>query len=184
MIYGLEEFCADAHDVLKADPGPKGREKVRLNLERLLSDPKQADNFRNALWEQGTNIIHHDTETGMFVLGHLHDKDGRHGPHDHGTSWAIYSNVSGHTDTIVWRRLDDGAQEGHAEIEPDEEYRIEPGMAFLYNEGAIHSVTYPAKTRLIRITGTDFNQETVNRFDPETQRVVAHDRSKDSVTAE
>ncbi len=184
MSYGLEEFCADCHDNLVEDPGPEGREKVRHNLERLLSDPEEAKKLCNAFWEPGTNIIHHDTETGIYVLGHLHEKDGRRGPHDHGSSWAIYSNVSGHTDMIVWRRLDDGSEPGHAEIEPDQEYRIEPGMASLYNEGAIHSISYPAGTRLIRITGTDFDLETVNRFDPEKQLVVAHDRSKDSAAAE
>ncbi len=183
MSYGLEEFCADCHVDLMEDAGPKGREKVRHNLERLLSDPEEAKKLRTAFWEQGTNIIHHDTETGIYVLGHLHPKEGRRGPHDHGSSWAIYSNVSGHTDMTIWRRLDDGTEAGHAEIEPDQDYRVEPGMAFLYNEGAIHSISYPAGARLIRITGTDFNLETVKRFDPEKQAVIIHDRSKDSAAA-
>lgn len=183
MGYNLKQFCDDCHDDLLDDPGPKGREKVRRNLERLLSDPEEAEKLRNADWEQGNNLLYHDPETGVYVLGHFHPKEGRRGPHDHGSSWAIYSNVSGHTDMTVWRRLDDGTKPGHAEIEPDHDYRIEPGMASLYDEGAIHSISYPAGTRLIRITGSDLTQETVNRFDPEKQAVIIHDRSKDSVAA-
>ena len=36
MAYTLEEFAADCHRILKADPGAAGREQVRRGLEKLL----------------------------------------------------------------------------------------------------------------------------------------------------
>ena len=33
-----EQFAADCHDILKADPGPDGLEKVRQELEKVLVD--------------------------------------------------------------------------------------------------------------------------------------------------
>jgi hypothetical protein len=42
------------------------------------------------------------------------------------------------------------------------EYRLTPGMAYLYNEGDLHSPRREGSTRLIRIEGK--NMEKVQRF--------------------
>src|SRR5262245_663760 len=39
MSYDLEQFITDCRSFLKIDPGPKGRERVRAHLERLLDNP-------------------------------------------------------------------------------------------------------------------------------------------------
>jgi len=38
MDYNLDQFIADCRNILSRDPGPKGREQVRVNLERLLAN--------------------------------------------------------------------------------------------------------------------------------------------------
>jgi hypothetical protein len=38
MSYTLDAFCRDCRAVLKADPGPGGRQGARGLLERLLAD--------------------------------------------------------------------------------------------------------------------------------------------------
>jgi ferritin-like metal-binding protein YciE len=38
MAHTLESFAAAAHDLLTAEPGPTGREKVRSLLEAVLHD--------------------------------------------------------------------------------------------------------------------------------------------------
>ena len=38
MSYDLIQFIADCQTSLKRNPGPAGREKVRADLERLLSN--------------------------------------------------------------------------------------------------------------------------------------------------
>ena len=40
MPYGLDQFIADCRAALTRDPGPAGREQVRLRLERLLANKK------------------------------------------------------------------------------------------------------------------------------------------------
>ena len=184
MSYSFKNFCDDSHDALIENSGPEGREKVRRNLERFLADRGQTEQFCNADWPQGTTYLHHDPEAGFYVWGHHHPKDGAHGPHDHGSTWAVYSTLLGRADMAEWRRLDDGTKPGHAEIIPDREYCMKPGMATLYNEGGIHSAHYRAGTRLIRVTGKDLNQETVKRFNPDKQMVVDHNRSNATVGAE
>ena len=39
MAYDLDQFIADCRSILARDPGPEGREQVRVNLERLLRNP-------------------------------------------------------------------------------------------------------------------------------------------------
>ena len=36
MAYDLDQFIADCKTTLTRDPGPPGREQVRVNLEKLL----------------------------------------------------------------------------------------------------------------------------------------------------
>ena len=38
MAYDLEQFISDCQAILARDPGPAGREDVRLRLERLLPE--------------------------------------------------------------------------------------------------------------------------------------------------
>ena len=38
MAYTLDEFATDCRRIVKADPGPSGREAVRKKLEDLLID--------------------------------------------------------------------------------------------------------------------------------------------------
>jgi hypothetical protein len=38
MTYDLEQFITDCRTTLNRDPGPTGRERVRLDLERLLNN--------------------------------------------------------------------------------------------------------------------------------------------------
>jgi hypothetical protein len=38
MPYDLDQFTSDCRTILARDPGPNGREEVRLKLEQLLSN--------------------------------------------------------------------------------------------------------------------------------------------------
>jgi hypothetical protein len=43
MAYTLDEFAADCRRILKADPGPSGRETVRKKLQDLLTRSSLSD---------------------------------------------------------------------------------------------------------------------------------------------
>ena len=114
MDYTLDEFAADCRRILKADPGPAGRETVRKRLQDLLmnEDFVAANCGPNA--SVGTNLLYQDPELGFQILAHIMDRDYAGGPHDHGDSWAIYGQAVKHTEMSEWKRMDDGSVPGKA----------------------------------------------------------------------
>ena len=98
------------------------------------------------------------------------------GPHDHGASWAIYGQAVGYTDMTEWARLDDGSAEGVAKIEKANEYRLERGDAGIFDDFKIHSISYPAGARFIRVTGVDLSTIARARFDAENNTITVSKR--------
>ena len=162
MSYDLDQFIADSRTFLKRDPGPKGREQVRQHLERLLQNPDFVHAHCADDAPRGLKVLYEDPELGFQILAHLNDKARVSPPHDHGASWAIYGQAKLWTDMIEWKRLDDGKDPAHAKLEPEKKYRLNPGEAGIYQNGAIHSIDYPDKSRFVRVTGT--NLDMINRI--------------------
>jgi hypothetical protein len=93
-------------------------------------------------------------------------------PHDHGKSWAIYGQATQYTDMTEWQREDDGSDPTHAKVKPVKKYRLNPGQAGIYQDGAIHSIDYPDRARFIRVTGTDLDKIDRIKIDPNTGAVA------------
>lgn len=166
MPYSLEQFCRDCHDALSADPGPGGRERVRAHLEQLLANPDFVAEHLTGQ-SKGKTLLHHDPETGFYAMAHGTDSGKTGKPHDHGKSWAVYGQASGITNMSVWRRTDDGGAPGHAELEIERAFALEPGKAALFDTGTIHSTAHPGKARWVRVTGTDLDTIERYSYDPE-----------------
>ena len=163
MSYDYEQFKKDAHDILKADPGPAGREKVAARLGALLDN----DDFIEAFCENarpGRHVIYEDPEQHWQLMVHRMTEAHKGVPHDHGASWAIYGQAIGHTDMSLWKRLD-GEGEGSARLEKVKEYRLTRGKAGVYNGNEIHSIAYPAGAVFVRVTGCDLDQIPRLRYD-------------------
>ena len=157
MAYSLDQFIADCRSTLARDPGPQGREQVRLNLERLLGN---ADFIRECCGDDlphGLKVLYEDPALGFQVLAHINDKARVSPPHDHGDSWAIYGQATKYTDMTEWEREDDGSDPKHAKLRPIKKYRLTPGRAGIYQNGAIHSIDYPDYARFVRVTGTNLD---------------------------
>jgi len=73
---------------------------------------------------------------------------------------------------IVWQREDDGSDPKHAKLKPVEKYRLNPGMAGIYQDGAIHSIDYPDNARFVRVTGTDLDKIDRIKIDLKTGEVA------------
>ena len=171
MAYDLDQFISDCRAILSRDPGPKGREQVRINLERLLAN---ADFVRAHCGEDapcGLKVLHEDPELGFQVLAHINDKARVSPPHDHGDSWAIYGQATEYTDMIEWERAEDGSNPMHAKLKPTKKYRLTPGHAGIYQDGTIHSIDYPDMARFIRVTGTNLDKINRVKFDLKTGEV-------------
>ena len=171
MPYDLDQFVSDCRALLSRDPGPKGREQVRLNLERLLANRDFLDRYCSDTVPHGLTVLHDDKELGFQVLAHINDKGRVSPPHDHGASWAIYGQATQYTDMIEWAREDDGKDPKHARLKPIKKYRLTPGKAGIYQDGAIHSIDYPDHARFIRVTGTNLDKINRIRIDLKTGEI-------------
>jgi predicted metal-dependent enzyme (double-stranded beta helix superfamily) len=160
--YSLDQFIADCRTTLARDPGPTGREQVRLNLERLLANPDFIKSTCGDDQPRGLKVLYEDPTLGFQVLAHINDKARVSPPHDHGESWAIYGQATKYTEMTEWAREDDGGDPQHAKLKPIKKYRLTPGMAGIYQDGAIHSIDYPDYARFVRVTGT--NLDKINRI--------------------
>ena len=171
MSYQLDQFIADCRATLKHDPGPQGREKVRVNLERLLGNP---DFIRLHCAEdrpRGLHVLYEDPDLDFQILAYVNDKGRMSPPHDHGASWAIYGQATRYTDMTEWERVDDGSDPKHAKLKVAKKYRLMPGQAGIYQDGKIHSIDYPDGARFVRVTGTNLDRIPRVRFDLKTGEV-------------
>jgi hypothetical protein len=165
MAYSLDQFTADCREILTADPGPEGRRKIVGKLESLLMEDDFIAEYCGADAGDGARVIFEDEALGFQVLAHIMNNTHKGGPHDHGSSWAIYGQAVQHTDMTEYRRLDDGGVEGKADIEIDRTYRLERGQAGIFDDGKIHAIEYPAGARFIRVTGCDLSTIPRGRYD-------------------
>jgi hypothetical protein len=175
MPYTLDEFCRDAHDALKAAPGPAGRQRVREYLERLLANAAFVERELGPDAPLGRRTLYEDPELGFVVLAHVNKDPHKSPPHDHGHSWAVYGQATAHTDMTEYRRIDDADGAGKAELQEVRRYRLLPGQAGVYDVGGIHAIDYPANTRMIRVTGKDLDRVERLRYDMKsrTAEVIA-----------
>ena len=165
MTYELNQFISDCRTILTRDPGPKGREEVRVLLEKLLSNPDFVHAHCGDDVPQGLKVLYEDPKLGFQILAHINNKARAGEPHDHGASWAIYGQATHYTDMVEWKREDDGCNPGEAKLKPVKKYRLLPGHAGIYQDGTIHSIDYPDYARFVRVTGTNLDKIERVRFD-------------------
>jgi hypothetical protein len=170
MAYDLDQFVSDCRASLLRDPGPAGREEVRRNLERLLSNQDFVQKYCGPDVPRGLKVLYEDPNLGFQILAHVNDKARKSPPHDHGASWAIYGQATHYTDMIEWERLDDGGSDT-AKLRPAKTYRLLPGRAGIYQDGKIHSIDYPDHSRFVRVTGTNLDNIQRVRFDLQSGKV-------------
>ena len=165
MSYSLEQFCQDCREALTAQPGRAGRDAARGKLEALLIDEDFKAAYLGPDQETGVQTIFEDPELDFCVLTYRANADRTSPPHDHGNSWAIYGQAEKHTDMKIYNRLSGGDGAGEAKLEMTKEFRLNPGMAGLFDVGEIHAIDHPAGSRFVRVTGTDLNNVERLRFD-------------------
>ena len=157
MAYTLETFAAAAHDLLTAEPGPTGREKVRSLLESVLKDDAfVARHLTDDVPER--KILYTDPQLGFCILAHNYRDARESKPHDHGPSWAIYGQAQGETMMNDWALVEPASEARPGKVRHVRTYPLKPGMAHVYNEGDLHSPRRDGPTRLIRIEGTNMDK--------------------------
>lgn len=151
MPHTLDSFAREAHDLLAADAGPTGRERVRQLLEQVLLLPDFVAPVSDD--QPQRRVLYTDAELGFSVLGHVYPGARSVPPHDHGPTWAIYGQVSGATRMDEWHIVEPATPERAGKLRLKQSLNLTPGTARLYNEGELHALSREGAAKLIRIEG-------------------------------
>lgn len=157
MAYSLERLAGDIRNTLKSTPMPAGADAVRAHVERALTDDAfRRENFGGDKTARRT-IVHEDPELGFCICVHVYEGAADTGPHDHGTSWAIYGQAEGETEMTDWRIVSPASGDDPARVVSERVYTLTPGMAHFYAVGAVHSPSRADSTKLLRIEGANLD---------------------------
>lgn len=161
----IEQFASDCSRILNAEPGPAGRQKVCALLREALSDEQfVAATLTDDVPER--KVLYEDPKLGFCILAHHYRGAKESAPHDHGPYWAIYGQGRGETDMTDWELVEAASEQKAGKVRKKKTYRLEPGMAYLYNEGDLHSPSRAGSTRLIRIEGRNMEKVKRLQFEP------------------
>src|SRR5437764_5983669 len=106
MSYTLEQFSADCRAALQKWPGSTGRELVRQYTARASTDPDFVAKYLGPDVDSERKILYQDPDLHFCILAHVYKGARNSAPHDHGPSWAIYSQVSGVTEMTDWELVE------------------------------------------------------------------------------
>jgi len=157
MSITLEQFAADCRRLMKADPGPAGRQKVCELVQEVLKDK---DFIAAHIDPDGPErkVLYEDPELGFTILAHSYHGAKNSSPHDHGPSWAIYGQADGETIMTDWECLARPTEASPGKARRIRDYALTPGMAYLYEPGVLHSPRRSGSTRLLRIEGVNMDR--------------------------
>lgn len=170
-VYSFLRFIEDCRTTLHQNDGPGGRERIRVKLEKLLIESTFLAEHCAVDAQPGIHKLHHDSKLGFVVMAHIYAHGKVSPPHDHGDSWAIYGQATEYTDMTVWEHQA-GCNDEHVELNVKHKFRLDPGMAAVFEPGDIHTIDFPAGARFIRVTGTDLSRIPTRRYDIEQHRVT------------
>ena len=149
----IDQFAAECREILQADPGPDGQDKVRARLEDVLLDEEFVATHLGSDADSQRNILYEDPDLGFCIIAHVYKGAKGSNPHDHGPSWAIYGQAKGVTEMTDWKLLERPKDGKPGKVEKVRSYDLTPGMARAYDVGVLHSPRREGETRLIRIEG-------------------------------
>jgi predicted metal-dependent enzyme (double-stranded beta helix superfamily) len=157
MAYTLEQMADEMHRIIAANPGPEGRKQVCELVRKACADK---DFVAKHLPEDGPErkILYEDTEYKFCILAHVNHGAKESPPHDHGPTWAIYGQALGDTVMSDWDMVEPASESRPGKVKLRRNYTLTPGMAYVYNEGDLHSPRREGPTRLIRIEGRDVSK--------------------------
>ena len=156
MRITVESLASDIRSLLKDRPIDDCADDIcaavsKALLDRELVAAKLPDRQPG---EHPREILYEDPDLGFCICGHVYEGPAESGPHDHGSSWAIYGQAVGSTEMTDWRIVEEG---NPIRVEAERTYRMEPGDAHFYGVGAVHSPKRADSTRLIRIEGANLD---------------------------
>jgi hypothetical protein len=157
MPLTVKEFAQQCRAVLQDDPGPAGRVAVVGLVQEALKDP----GFVAEALPPGTperHVLYEDPDLGFTILAHAYVGAKGSNPHDHGPTWAIYGQADGETVMTDWDCLARPTETEPGKAKRNKDYLMQPGDAYLYEPGVLHSPRRDGATKLIRIEGLNMDR--------------------------
>ena len=158
MAYTLEQLSSDIRTALKADPTTAGKQVVCQLVAKALRDEDFIAQHLTADECRPRKVLFEDPDLGFCVCGHVYEGAAEGGPHDHGSSWAIYGLAVGDTEMTDWTIVRKGEGDAPTLVEPGRRYVLKPGDAHFYDVGVVHSPNRAGSTKLIRIEGANLDR--------------------------
>ncbi len=160
-MYTVEQLATDIRNDLESAPGRAGREKALLHVKKALQDKEFVQRYlvdRPA--DVGRRqILYEDPKLGFCICGHAYGDKAYGKPHDHGSAWAIYGQAQGSTEMTEWKIVKKGEGGEPTLVAPEKSYAMQPGDAYLYDIGDVHSPKREQPTWLLRIEGKNLDNE-------------------------
>ena len=142
-------------------------------LEKLVRDRDYVKGQLNSIWPGEVSLWRSSTGSAS-VLAYIWEAHGTDVIHDHG-SWGIIGSLIGSFVERKFRRLDDGKQDGHAELEETSRQAVEPGQTsfVLPLNGGIHQTCNPSDRVCVSINayGKPIRRGYVQFFDKDNRAV-------------
>jgi len=160
----IDDLGLQVRRLLTLEPGPPGRDRVRLLLQEALEDVTFLPSYLGDEQPQ-RRVLYHDAQLGFSILGHVFHEARRTQPHDHGATWAIYAQVEGTTLMDEWDVIEPATRERPGKVRKAATYPLTPGHARTYNEGAVHSPWREGPAKLIRIEGGPIDRESQREYE-------------------
>ena len=164
MPLTLDSFAAQVRAVLQTANTPAGRDKVAALLVEALKDRA----FVESLFNDGSperKVVYQDPTLGFCILAHRYTDARNSPPHGHGDSWAIYGQADGETVMTDWALVEAASEGQPGKVRKLREYTLSPGLAHVYNEGALHAPSRLGPTRLVRLEGTNLEGVVRTRYE-------------------
>lgn len=160
MSYSLPQMADDIRAELSAREARDCAGSLCRIVCRALNDRDFVDTHLGdrAPGSHPREVLYEDPELGFCICGHVYEGAAVTGPHDHGSSWAIYGQAAGVTEMTDWKIVQSGEGGAPSLVEPVRTYRLTPGDAHFYDIGAVHSPKREAPTRLVRVEGANLDR--------------------------
>ncbi len=166
MGYTLEQLAGDCRNALREKETMAAREAIRTFCSRACLDEAFVAAHFGPDNTSARRILYEDPEFGFCILSHVHEGADESRPHDHGPSWAIYSQAEGSTLMTDWRAVKAASGDTPGVVEPVRTYTLDRGDAHLYHEGDVHSPRREGLTKLLRVEGRKMDDLPRGYFDP------------------
>jgi predicted metal-dependent enzyme (double-stranded beta helix superfamily) len=184
----LEEFCNRFEDV--ASRGEKipqilheGRallaelmattEWFQLFLKRIVMDTAFRQQQKPSRW-MNEYTVHRSPEGNFVILAYIWEPHQIDEIHDH-NSWGVIGTLTGKVSEHKYRRIDDGAKDGYAELEEISHCLIMPGdtSSVMPLGGGIHRMENLTNCSVsINIYGKSYRKGYLHYYDVENRTVT------------